>query len=70
MTANAPIGSMGPSRAHVPAGRPESHSQGVLDMLEPLIVNLLMACTMVLLAGWAYDVIAREPAAGRTRVGP
>ena len=48
MTGNTPSGSMSPSRALSPGGCPESHSQGVLKMLAPLIVDLLMACTPVL----------------------
>jgi hypothetical protein len=34
-------------------------------MLAPLIVDLLMACTLFMLAGWAYDTIGRWFEAGR-----
>ncbi|MGP0066403.1 MAG: hypothetical protein ACLQGP_22795 [Isosphaeraceae bacterium] len=38
-------------------------------MLAPLITNLLMACTLFLLAGWASDVIGRWSSAGRHSEG-
>jgi hypothetical protein len=69
VTGNAPSGSMSLSRVHSPGGCPESHSQGVLDMLAPLIVDLLMTCTVFMLAGWAYDAIGRRFAAQRPFVG-
>jgi hypothetical protein len=34
-------------------------------MLAPLIVDLLMTCTLFMLAGWAYDTIVRWSAVGR-----
>jgi hypothetical protein len=69
VTGNAPSGSMSPSRVHPPGGCPESHSQGVLEMLAPLIVDLLMTCTLFMLAGWAYDAVGRWFEAGRPFIG-
>jgi hypothetical protein len=43
--------------------------QGVLEMLAPLIVDLLMTCTLFMLAGWAYDAIGHWFEAGRSFLG-
>lgn len=58
-----------PSQGHSPVGCPESHAQGVLEMLAPLIVDLLMTCTLFMLVGWAYDAIDRWFEAGRPLIG-
>jgi hypothetical protein len=64
MTGNTPNGSMALSDPF-PRRSPESHSRGVPEMLAPLIVDLLITCTLFMLAGWAYDATVRWSAAGR-----
>ncbi len=39
-------------------------------MLAPLIVDLLMTCTLFLLAGWAYDAVGHWFEARRPFIGP
>ncbi len=38
-------------------------------MLAPMVVDLLMTSTLLLLTGWAYDVIGHWFEAGRPFVG-